>query len=298
MHVAPRSDGSLGSTSASDTTADAPPARLATLALLATLLLGGTGCARIGALPATPGGVQPEPSGPEAAAIEQREICVGSTINSAGKLGDTLYYQASVLPDGKLAVGYYAFFSDERPWANNWLTWTVLPALAVDLFYTRAAFVAPGLQRALSGKGDVEGFHIIYAMDDDGSLVVERAMADNGTHDPVALSAKDVLSLDPARPTFYTDVWSHQLGGRGVKSMADLAYVRCYGPGRVLPLPDSVSEDFAIHRRATPAHVEALGGRPIGAPDQRWASTKPAGTKVTAAAKQASSPSTAKTPNK
>jgi hypothetical protein len=258
----------------------------------------GSGCARLGALPATPTGIQPEPSSPEAAAIEQREICVGSKVASAGKLGDVLYYQAAVLPDGKLAVGYFAFFSEERPWGNNWLTWTVLPALFVDVFYTRSAFVAPGLQRALSGKGDVEGFHIIYDMEPGGTLKVERAVADNGTHDAVYLDAKEVLALDPERPTLYSNVWSHQLGGRGVKSMADLAYVRCFGPGRVLPLPDAVSADFALHRRAAPAHVEALGGRPIGAPDQRAASTRTAGKKVTAVAKQATSPSTATTPNR
>lgn len=262
------------------------------------LLVTSTGCARLGALPAVPTGIQPPPSGPEAAVIEQKEICIGSTIKSAGKLGDVLYYQASELPDGKLAVGYFAFFSEERPWANNWLTWTVLPALAVDLFYTRAAFVAPGLQRALSGKGDVEGFHIIYSRGEDGALAVESALADDGTHAPVHLTAKDVLSLDPARPTFYTNVWSHQLGGRGVKSVADLAYVRCFGPGRVLPLPDSVSDEFAVDGRASPAHVEALGGRPIGAPDQRWASTRPAGSKTRAVAKQVSSPSTASTPKR
>jgi hypothetical protein len=271
---------------------------LLTLAFVAAVALAGTGCARLGALPAAPTGLQPAASGPEAAAIEQREICVGSKIASAGKLGDVLYYQASVLPDGKLAVGYFAFFSEERPWGDNWLTWTVLPAVAVDLFYTRAAFVAPGLQRALSGKGDVEGFHIIYRVSPEGSLVVESAMADDGSHAAVRLEAKDVLALDPARPTFYSDVWSHQLGGRGVKSMADLAYVRCFGPGRLLPLPDSVSDDFAIAGRAPPAHVEALGGRPIGAPDQRWARSKPAGTTVTAAVKQETSPSTASTPKR
>lgn len=286
MHIVARSDGSRGVSSA------------LTLALTVALLFAGTGCARFGHLPAAPTGIQPEPSSPEAAAIEQNEICVGSKIASAGKLGDVLYYQASVLPDGKLAVGYFAFFSDERPWANNWLTWTVLPALAVDLFYTRAAFVAPGLQRALSGKGDVEGFHVIYDVNPDGTLRVERAVADNGTHDPVHLDAKDVLAMDPERPTFYTDVWSHQLGARGVTSMADLAYVRCFGQGRVLPLPDSVSDEFAIERRAEPAHIEALGGRPIGAPDTRWASTSTDGSKRTAVAKQANSPSTARTPKR
>jgi hypothetical protein len=273
-------------------------ARATTVAFVTSFLLCSTGCTRIGTLPAAPRGLQSEASGPEAAAIEQREICVGSKIESSGRLADALYYQATVLPSGKLAVGYFAFFSDERPWANNWLTWTLVPALAIDMFYTRAAFLGPGLQRALSGKGDVEGFRVIYDVRPDGSLVVESAMADDGTHDPVRLEAKDILALDPERPTFYSNVWSHQLGGRGVTSMADLAYVRCYGPGRVLPLSDAVFDEFALRGRAQPAHVEALGGRPIGVPDQRWASNKPAGSSVRVVARQITSPSGARTPKR
>ena len=211
-------------------------------------------------LPASPQGAQPEPSSAEAAAIEKREICVGSTIASAGTLFSALYYQASVLPDGKLAVGYFAFFSDERPWGNNWLTWTLLPAIAVDLIYTRTAFVAPGLQRALSGKGDVEGFHVLYETRPDGSLRLDSAVADDGAHNAVHLTAQQVLTLDAERPTFYSDVWSHQLGGRGAKTKADLAYVRCFGQGQILPLPESVYEEFALISRAGPAHGSGRRG--------------------------------------
>lgn len=201
----------------------------------------------------------------EQAAIEHREVCVGSTVHSVGELADALYYRATVLPGGKLVVGYFAFFSEERPWGNNWLTWTVVPAVAVDMVYTRALFFGPGLQRALSGKGDVEGFRIQYAMHDDGSLDVEHAEADDGTHAPVHLEATEILALDPARPTLYTDVWSHQLGGRGARSKADLAYVRCFGPGRVRPLPAAIAAEFTLDNgRAPPAHVESLGGRPVG----------------------------------
>jgi len=288
MHYVTRSNGSHGASGALK------------LGFSAALALGLTGCAGVtGSLPKSPvDGIQAAPSGPEQAAIEQREICVGSQVTSAGTLGDVLYYRATLLPDGKLIVGYFAFFSEERPWGNNWLTWTVVPALAVDMVYTRSVFVGPGLQRAISGKGDVEGFRIVYGIAPDGTLNVERAVADNGSHDAVYLEAADVLRMDPQRPTFYSDVWSHQLGGRGVRTMADLAYVRCFGPGRVLPLPDSVDADFALRGRAPPAHVEALGGRPIGAPDQRAASTSPAGIKTTAAARHVSSPSTATAPKR
>jgi hypothetical protein len=222
-------------------------------------------CTRPDALPVTASGWTVS-GGIEEGAIERREICVGSSIKSAGDLGETLYYRASMLPDGKLVVGYFAFFSEERPWGNNWLTWTVFPALAVDMVYSHGLLVGAGMQRAMSGKGDVEGFRVVYELRPDGTLQVESAIADNGTHDVVKLTASDVLMIDAERPTFYSDVWSHQLGGRGVRNKSDLAYVRCYGKGSIRALSDEIAEDFAVDGRAPPAHVEALGGRLLGAP--------------------------------
>jgi hypothetical protein len=282
MHVSARSDALCG------------------LSVVFCLAVGalGIGCARLGSLPNAPAGIELEPTGPEQTAIEQREICVGSKVSSVGKLGDVLYYRAAIMPDGKLNVGYFAFFSEERPWGNNWLTWSVVPALAVDMAYTRTVFTGPGLQRALSGKGDVEGFRIVYAVAEDGTLAVEHAVADDGSHDLVHLDASDVLAIDARRPTFYSDVWSHQLGARGARSMADLSYVTCYGTGHILPLPDSVDADYELRGRAPPAHVEVLGGRLIGAPDQRSASTSMAGMNTIAAVRQVISPSTATTPNR
>jgi hypothetical protein len=237
-----------------------------TMTLSVTLGVASIGCVRQGALPVSIPAASTHASSIEQLAIEQREICVGSSIESAGVLGDTLYYRAATLPDGKLAVGYFAFFSEERPWGNNWLTWTVLPAVAVDMFYTRAMFVGPGLQRAIHGKGDVEGFHIVYTQRPDGTLDVERGVADDGSHELVNLSREQILALDPQRPTFYTDVWSHQLGGHGARAKSELSYLHCYGPGHVRELPDGVSDEFALAGRAPPAHVEALGGTTIGAP--------------------------------
>jgi hypothetical protein len=226
-------------------------------------VLAGIGCVQTNGLPTT--SQEPmEPGSVEEAAIEQREVCVGSSVASAGTLGDTLYYRAAQLEGGKLVVGYFAFFSQERPWGNNWLTWTVVPAVAVDMFYSHGLFFGPGLQRAASGKGDVEGFRIVYDVRPDGTLAVERAVADDGSHDVVHLTASDVLRIDPSRPTFYSDVWSHQLGARGVTNRSDLAYLRCYGPGHVRPLPAEIDNEFALVGRAPPAHVEALGGRVLG----------------------------------
>jgi hypothetical protein len=134
------------------------------------------------------------------------------------------------------------------------------------MVYSHGLLVGPGVQRAMSGKGDVEGFRITYEMRPDGTLKVEHAVADNGTHDAVQLDAADVMLLDGKRPTFYTEVWSHQLGGRGLRSKSDLAYVHCFAPGSIRQLSDEIADDFALDGRAPPAHVEALGGRMLGAP--------------------------------
>jgi hypothetical protein len=136
------------------------------------------------------------------------------------------------------------------------------------MVYTRAMFVAPGLQRVMHGKGDVEGFRVVYDVQPDGNLALESAVADDGTHDTVYLDAAEVMSLDPKRPTFYSTVWSHQLGGHGLRSASQLAYRQCFGPGHLRPLPESIAHDFALAGRAPPAHVEALGGRILGGPTQ------------------------------
>jgi hypothetical protein len=217
----------------------------------------------IAALPNSPG-----PRGArtiEQAEIEREPVCVGSSVKSAGDLSDVLYYRAVALPDGRVEVGYFAFYSEERPWGNNWLTWSVFPALAVDLVYSRALLVAPGLQRALYGAGDVEGVGVVYDRAPDGSLQFDHALADDGTHDEVALSRAQVFTLDHNRPTFYSQVWSHQLGGQGARSRSDLAYERCYSEGSIRPLPASVARAFRVDvdDRAPPAHIERAGGRRI-----------------------------------
>jgi len=51
----------------------------------------------------------------EQAEIEREPVCVGSSVQSAGNLSDILYYRAVALPDGRVEVGYFAFYSEERP---------------------------------------------------------------------------------------------------------------------------------------------------------------------------------------
>lgn len=192
------------------------------------------------------------------ASIAAQPVCIGSTVRSAGRIGDTLFYRRARLPDGRLAVGYYVFYSQERPWGNNWLTWSLLPALAVDLVYTRGFFVGPGLQRAAYGKGDVEGFRVIYGVGPDGRLAAEEAIADDSRHRAVRLGPGDLFGIDPLRPTVYTRSWSHQLGARGAKE-GDLVSRRCYDGAAIRPLTHEVARDFHLERRALPAAVGVIG---------------------------------------
>ena len=210
--------------------------------------------------------VAPGPRGDrtaEQAEIEREPVCVGSSVKSAGNLSDVLYYRAVALPDGRVEVGYFAFYSEERPWGNNWLTWSVVPALAVDLVYSRALLVAPGLQRALYGAGDVEGVGVVYDRLADGTLHFDHALADDGTHDSVALSREQVFALDHNRPTFYSEVWSHQLGGHRAHARSDLSYERCYGEG-FDPPPPRVGSSCVPRRRRRPRPARSCGahGRP------------------------------------
>src|SRR5579884_2300582 len=214
------------------------------LAAAAPLAVATVDGGHVASLPAPPG-----PRGertPAQAIIERQPVCIGSLVQSAGTLSDVLYYRATAVDDTHIEVGYFAFFSEERPWGNNWLTWSVVPALVVDLVYSRALLVAPGLQRALYGAGDVEGVGAVYDVLPDGSLRLDHAMADDGGRRSVELSREQAFALDPERPVFYSDVWSHQLGASRARSRADLAYVRCYDEGSIRPLPESVARSFRI----------------------------------------------------
>ena len=232
--------------------------RALVLAVAAPLAFASIDGGHLASLPAPPG-----PRGARTvmqAAIEGKPLCIGSSVESAGALGDVLYYRATTLSDGRVAVGYFAFFSQERPWGNNWLTWTLVPALAVDMVYSRALLVAPGIQRAIYGAGDVEGVSIVYDVRPDGSLSFDHATADDRDERPIVISRERAFAIDPERPVFYSDIWSHQLGGHAASSRRDLAYLRCYEGDSIRPLPDDVARSYRVENRAGPSHIERLGG--------------------------------------
>ncbi len=79
---------------------------------------------------------------------------------------------------------------------------------------------------------------------------------------PFRSRAGKIFALDANTPTFYSNVWSHQLGAVNARSRSDLVYERCYGEGTIRPLPDAVARQFRVDvdDRAPPAHVEIVEG--------------------------------------
>ena len=251
-----------------------------------------------GAVQAT---LNPEMSEQEAAdraAIEAHPVCIGSRVWSAGTMADTVFYHYRRHGD-ELTVGYFVYWSTERPWGSNNLTYGVLPALFVDAFYSHTFFLLPGARELLYGPGDIEGASVTYQQDPtSGALVPLGGVADDDRHKAVTLSAED---LDASgRTALITDVWSHQLGGKGGarllreifgedddSSLSRVALAasptagapggddredgraRCFSGEALRPLPEAVMRTFRLGstdapRRAKPAwRLDAVQGAEV-----------------------------------
>lgn len=187
-----------------------------------------------------------EAATPDDAAIVAQPLCIVSKTDSFGTLGDSVLYVRS--RQGKrLRVGYFVYWSAERPWGPNVQTYTLLPSLAIDTTYTHFLFVAPGLQRVLYGAGDVEGATIEYEVSEDGRLSVLGAFADGEGHGEVELQASELVTRD-GRVALMTDVWSHQLGARDAGRHADRpgTYRVCFGGDRLRPLDAATAREFRL----------------------------------------------------
>jgi len=183
---------------------------------------------------------------PDDAAIAAQPVCIVTKTASFGTIGDAVLYVQS--RQGKrLRVGYFVYWSGERPWGPNVQTYTLLPALAIDTAYTHLLFVGPGLQRVLYGAGDVEGATVEYEVTDDGRLSVRGGLADCEGHGEVELGASELVTRD-GRVALMTDVWSHQLGGRDPGRHADEpgAYRVCFGGDRLRPLDAETARAFRL----------------------------------------------------
>ncbi|HEY0466220.1 MAG TPA: hypothetical protein VGC79_18545 [Polyangiaceae bacterium] len=195
-------------------------------------------------------------SGDDARVVEQ-PVCVGTRSWSAGSLGDTVLFRTRRIGN-RLHVGYFVYWSEERPWGKNSLSYTVVPALAVDAVYSHFLYVFPGIKDALYGSGDIEGVQVSYEERADGSLDVVSGRANDGNHGSVALSRSDLLDAQ-GRVVLLTDVWSHQLGAHGAASFADRSQLnlKCYARSSLRPMTELVARAFRLGNERQP-----LRGKP------------------------------------
>jgi hypothetical protein len=195
------------------------------------------------------------PADPDRALVQAQTVCVASSVWSAGQLGDTLAYHFERHGD-RLKVGYFAYWSSERPWGMNTLSLSVAPALLVDGLYSHLFFVLPGVRQAMYGSGDIEGAAVTYRVEPDGTLEVESALADNETHDEVKLSRTDLLD-ERGRLVLMSEVWSHQLGAHGAaRRLERAASQRCYHGRELVALTPELARRFRLGSAATPRRAK------------------------------------------
>ena len=191
-------------------------------------------------------------------AVRALPVCVASEQWSAGELGRSVLYQVKRVGD-ELHVGYFVYWTTERPWGNNLLSYLVLPAIFVDSFYSHLFFLFPGFQRFIHGPGDVEGARVVYRQKSDGRWTPVSAVADNGFHQEVHLEPADFVD-EQGRVVLMTDVWSHQLGAKGARTLEEIDRDRvvCFEHDGLRPMTEGIADSFRLGtsrapRRAVPA---------------------------------------------
>jgi hypothetical protein len=186
--------------------------------------------------------------------IASQPVCVASSVWSAGELGETLAYHFE-RHGNRLKVGYFAFWSSERPWGMNALSMSVAPALLVDGFYSHGLFVLPGMRHALYGAGDIEGAAVVYEISG-GKLVPLRGYADDETHDEVILSQRDLWDRD-GRVVLMSEAWSHQLGAKhAAQRLENAVDQHCFEGESLRPLTPGLAERFRLGSFAEPLRAK------------------------------------------
>jgi hypothetical protein len=215
-------------------------------------------CLNVGGSPTWPdvAGAQTDES--VDADVRSLPVCVASRSWSAGELGRSILYRYK--REGRtMTVGYFVYWSTERPWGKNALSYSVLPALFIDAFYSHFFFMFPGAQRFIHGPGDIEGARVVYEQQDDGKWMPVSAVGSDGFHNEVPLSTDDFVDAE-GRVVLMTDVWSHQLGAKGASAFErqQKDSFACYGGDSMSPLTDEIARIFRLGspsdaRRAGPA---------------------------------------------
>jgi hypothetical protein len=209
----------------------------------------------------------------DASLVRGLPVCVASQSWSAGELGQTVLFH-SKREGRRLTVGYFVYWSTERPWGKNALSYSFVPALFIDAFYSHLFFMFPGAQRFLFGPGDVEGARVVYEQQNDGRWAPISAVANNALHQEVPLSPDDFIE-PTGRVVLLTNVWSHQLGASGARSLsADRkAAMTCFAGDSLSPLTDEVANNFRLGSSSHPRRAGAAW--PIEPIEKRVAASAP-----------------------
>lgn len=192
------------------------------------------------------------------ALIRRVPLCIVWDKRWAGDLGTTVLYHSRHVDTDRITVGYFAYWTTERPFGDNELTRWVLPAVAIDAVYSHLLFVLPGLQHLLYGPGDVEGVRVTYRIADADHLVPVDVTADDRRHREVALELSETID-EQGRIFVLNDTWSHQLGGpRAMTASRAGATKRCFVGDALRVLPEETVRAFRLGstdapRRAKPA---------------------------------------------
>jgi hypothetical protein len=242
---------------------------LRSLAVLFAISMG-LSCVNVGGAPSWPApsfsqvlsaiAAPSEPDVDDGTIVKNLPVCISSAW-SAGELGQTVLYRAK--REGRtLKVGYFVYWTTERPWGNNALSYTVLPALFIDAFYSHLFFMFPGAKDLIHGPGDIEGARVTYEQNDQGAWVPVAAVADNGFHQEVELAPGDFVDAE-GRVLLKTQVWSHQLGATG---QHDGDAMTCFQGDSLSPMTEQIASAFRLGspsdpRRAPPAWKLDAGGK-------------------------------------
>lgn len=245
------------------------------------LLLALSGCAVAPREAAWPAPAPSEQRSGDDARVVEQPICVGARSWSAGSLGDTVLFRTR-RNGNRLTVGYFVYWSEERPWGDNSLSYTVLPALAVDAVYSHFLYFFPGIKDAMYGTADIEGAQVSYEERADGTLEVVSGRADDGNHGTVQLSRSDLLDAK-GRVVLLTDVWSHQLGAHGGGNFAERSptQLKCFSGSSLRPMNELVARAFRLGNdrqplRGKPAWLLPGPDDPAPAAEQLAAAKSPA----------------------
>lgn len=181
--------------------------------------------------------------------VRAQRVCVLEARQSAGELGKSLVIRHR--REGELLlVSYFAYWSSERPWGDK----SLFVSLAIDAFYSHFMFVLPGIRHAMYGPGDVEGVTIVYR-NVGGRLEVVEGFGDDEWHNAVRLEREDLTGRG-SDTLLLTNVWSHQLGGRGAAQLRGKpdpgVSERCFQGKQLVPLTGDIAERFWLGTAESP----------------------------------------------